>query len=712
MIFSQSTLRTQRKESIALAKSILSVNSVPSVRDIFFAFTQSRAGSRGEVNHYKAYQNIISTDNKIMRILLLFLISFQFFFSLIAHDFRDDTKKIYKTPIEVITGERQNELEKYIQENPDKIYGHIDQMKTLLNEYYAQFVEEKRILDTREKAGRYKDRKDNVTDEYKNNSGMIPVNADVNSIRLFISGVKFKNTESRLARDSDLLFDLHLRMARLYEQVGEKHKAVESYLAGLRYRDFSNTEERFYNPGLLEELGKEEVDKRLAHKQIKTDLEDLKLNLKKAEDNSSIIKSRYAKRELSEADANSALQENTERVNGLKENLKAKEKEYSESLLNNFGAYVSKKIKEDSNTVVDFAKLIKSIENENKERAKVENKSDNYGRGIFVAADMNRNQEFTGYSQLLEFAIKVNANNSEAILLLADEYKSSSKKRNAVDLYLKYIRFANLPENNGKYPLYDVYRNVAALYTDLKQYVVASSYYEKMIEILTADKKDDPYLYYQLGDFYSHRLGNAEKSSEYFMKYLVWLDEKRKEEKEKREKDKDFGISLEETVRRLSSEFTASYAISIYHKQMQYPESEILYLERAYNSYKEIFTLMKDQELTVADARRDVDLLKRDLLTKSTSESLAIYKQEQEKLEESVYRLKSIKTVYDSLRKTNLLFRLTAVEEENRNFKRVKNLYEEIVNIGNENEIANALRNLERVKKIEVDGISRRRIMH
>ncbi len=41
MIFSQSTLRTQRKESIAIAKSILSVNSVPSVRDIFFAFTQS-----------------------------------------------------------------------------------------------------------------------------------------------------------------------------------------------------------------------------------------------------------------------------------------------------------------------------------------------------------------------------------------------------------------------------------------------------------------------------------------------------------------------------------------------------------------------------------------------------------------------------------------------------------------------------------------------
>ncbi len=647
-----------------------------------------------------------------MRILLLLLIAFQFSFSLLAHDFRDDPKKIYKTPIEVITGERQNELEKYIQENPDKLYNQIDQMKTLLNEYYAQFVENKRILDVREKAGRYKDRKDNVTDEYKNNSGMIPVNADVNSIRLFISGTRFKNTESHLARDSDLLFDLHLRMARLYEKVGEKHKAVESYMAGLRYRDFSNTEERFYNPTLLEELGQEEVNKRLAHKKIKTDLEVLKNDLKKAESNAYAIGSRYAKSELSEADANKAMAENTERVNGLKESVKAKETEYSDSLLNSFGSYVSKKTKEDSNTIVDFAKLIKQIENDNKERAKVENKSDNFGRGIFVAADNNRNQDFTGYSQLLEFAIKINPNNSEAILFLADEYKSSSKKRNAVDLYLKYIRFANLPENNGKYPLYDVYKNVAALYTDLKQYVVASSYYEKMIEILNADKKDDPYLYYQLGDFYSHRLGNAEKSSEYFMKYLSWLDQKRKEEKEKREKDKEFGISLEETVRRLSSEFTASYAISTYHKQMQYPDSEILYLERAYNSYKEIFNLMKDQDISVADARRDVDLLKRDLLTTSTSESLAVYKQEQEKLEESVYLLKSMKTVYDALRKTNLLFRLTAVEEENRNFKRVKNLYEEIVNVGNENEIANALRNLERVKKIEADGITRRRIVH
>ena len=647
-----------------------------------------------------------------MRILLLFLIVFNSSISLISHDFRDDAKKIYKTPIEVITVEKQNELEKYIQDNPDKPASQVEKMKALLNEYYAQFVEEKRILDVREKAGRYKDRKENVTDEYKNNSGAIPVNADVNSIRLFISGTRFKNTESHLARDSDLLFGMHLRMARLYEKKGEKHKAVESYLSGLRYRDFSNTEERFYNPSLLEELGQEEVNKRLAHKKVKTDLEELKLNLKKAEDNSAAIKSRYAKRELSEEEANSSLKENTERINGLRDSVKAKEVEYSDSLLNNFGEYVSKKSKEDSNTIVDFAKLIKQIENDNKERAKVENKSDAYGRGIFVAADTNRNQDFTGYSQLLEFAIKVNPKNSDAILLLADEYKSSSKKRNSVDLYLKYIQFATLPENNGKYPLYDVYKNIAGLYTDLKQYVVASSYYEKMVEMLVADKKDDPYLYYQLGDFYSHRLGNAEKSSDYFTKWLTWLDQKRKEEKEKRELDKEFGISLEETVRRLSSEFTASYAVSQYNKQMQYPDAELLYLDRAYNAYKEIQSLMKEQDSTVSNIKKDVDLLKRDLLTKSTAESLSMYKLEQEKLEESTYGLKSIRTVFDSLRKTNLLFRLTAVEEENRNFKRVKNLYEEIVNIGNENEIANALRNLERVKKIEADGISRRRIVH
>ena len=98
---------------------------------------------------------------------------------------------------------------------------------------------------------------------------------------------------------------------------------------------------------------------------------------------------------------------------------------------------------------------------------------------------------------------------------------------------------------------------------------------------------------------------------------------------------------------------------------------------------------MKEQELRVSENKKDVDLLKRDLLTKSTSESLAMYKEEQEKLEESNYRLKFVKTTYDSIRKTNLLFRLTAIEEDNRNYKRVRNLYEEIINIGNENEIAN-----------------------
>ena len=272
----------------------------------------------------------------LLRVLFLFFI---FLLSISPHDFRDDPKKNYKRPIEIITIVRQNELEKYIQENLDKPYNQIEHIKTMLNEYYAQFVEEKRILDVREKGGRYKDRKDNVTDEYKNNSGIIPVNADVNSIRLFISGMRFKNTESHLARDSDLLFELHLRMARLYEKVGEKHKAVEFYLSGLRYRDFSNTEERYYDENLLEELGQEEVSRRLSHKKVKTDLDDLKKELKKSEDNAHLIGSRYAKSELpAGTDANSLLKENSERVAGLKESVKQKEQEYNDSVKNTFGA--------------------------------------------------------------------------------------------------------------------------------------------------------------------------------------------------------------------------------------------------------------------------------------------------------------------------------------------------------------------------------------
>ncbi|HMW07479.1 MAG TPA: hypothetical protein PK079_24485 [Leptospiraceae bacterium] len=632
--------------------------------------------------------------------------------NLYSHDYRDDSKKIYKKPIEVITKERREELEKYIADNAEKPSYQISKIKSLLNEYYAQFVEEKRILDVREKAGRYKDRKDNVTDEFKNNSGVIPVNADVNSIRLFISNQKFKNAPSQLARDSDLLYDLHLRLAKLYEKIGDRNNTIESYYSALRYRDYSNTEERYYNPSLLEELSEEEAAQRLAHKKIKDDLEEAKQNLKKAEDNSARIGSLYAKRDLSEAEANVQLSENRSKIDSLRDEVKAKEKEYSDSLLGRFGKYVNDKTSSDSKTIVDLAKQIQELENETKEKSKVDEKMNHFGRGNFVASDTNRNQDYVGYSQLLEFAIKVNPNNAEAILLLADEYKSSAKKRNALDFYLRYIKLSSLPENNGKYPLYDVYRSVAALYTDLKQYVLASNYYEKMLEILNSDKKEDPNFFYQLGDFYSHRLGNFEKGSDYFSKWLTWLDQKRKEEKEKRESDKEFGISLEETTRRLSSEFIASYAISSYKKQMQYPEEEQIYLERAYSAYKEISTLLKDQDASLANVKRDVDLLKRDLLNKSTAESLSMYKEEQEKLEEASFRLKSIKIVYDSLKKTNLLFRMTALEEENRNFKRVKNLYEEIVNIGNENEIANALRNIERIKKIEADGISRKRIVH
>ena len=85
----------------------------------------------------------------LLRVLFLFFI---FLLSISPHDFRDDPKKNYKRPIEIITIVRQNELEKYIQENLDKPYNQIEHIKTMLNEYYAQFVEEKRILDVRRKS--------------------------------------------------------------------------------------------------------------------------------------------------------------------------------------------------------------------------------------------------------------------------------------------------------------------------------------------------------------------------------------------------------------------------------------------------------------------------------------------------------------------------------------------------------------------------------
>lgn len=642
--------------------------------------------------------------------------------SLYSHDSRKDkeigngNQRKFKLPSEVISSDKLNRIYSERDENPD---ARIESIKQVLNDYYTQFIEDKATQDDREKAGKFKDESGNVALQYKNNSGTFPVNSDPNSVRLLINNQKFRLSESHLIRDSEILYRLHSKLAELYETKKNLSKAIESYTAALRYRNYSNTEERFlqvkekakeklsespvkreYDSSVLVELSEEERNLWLNYKSLKEENEKLAKDLQDAEDRQHVIGSRFATGEITAQDRESQEKTNLVTINSLRESKNKKSSEWESFQKEKFEPFLKKKNREDSSFILKFANAIKQSENENKDRLKVRNKADNLGQSVFVVADTNKNSNFPGYTSMVEFALRIDPENETGVRMLADEFRSSGKKKNAIDYYIKYLKLVSEKEASKERDAetYQVYRHIAGLYTEVKQYVLAASYYDKLSIINKERGLNDSSLYYQLGEFYQHRIGDHEKSSENFKKWLETRDEKQ-------------GDSVD-TARSISMQFNAHFGISVYYRQMQNPEEEAFYLGKAYGNFKSLQDLLKSEEEKVSGLRDEANKIKKELLTVNSDSVLNEYREAQNNLEEGQSSMKSVRASYDSIRKTNMLFRMTSLEEDERNFKKAKELFQEIVNVGNENEVNTALRNIERIRKTEVDGILRKRIVH
>lgn len=179
--------------------------------------------------------------------------------------------------------------------------------------------------------------------------------------------------------------------------------------------------------------------------------------------------------------------------------LKIKQKEYNDSKLNSYEVFRSKKSKEDAEVIYYLAGLVKQSENENKERLKVVNRLGIAGSGIFVLFDYKRNTDFYATAALWELATKLDPMMKEPVLDLAKELKSSGKKAKAIDFYKKYLELAR-GEKIEESKLAEIYFSIASLYTELKQNVLASSFYELYYKAETDFKKRIQFSY-ELGSF-------------------------------------------------------------------------------------------------------------------------------------------------------------------------------------------------------------------
>lgn len=602
--------------------------------------------------------------------------------SLFSHDERMDSVRNVKTPELIFS---QEKLQQIRSTSENDLNQKIRNYELALDEYYSQFIEEKNIQHNRDKNGEFKDSKEEVSLNFKIQSGKIPLGADVNSIRLLADSQRKGLASVYTIRDSESLFAAHAELAELYKQANEPYNAMEHYQAAFRYCNLSITEEHFMDPNSYREM-KDSSDIQNIQTYIEKvkELENAKKNLITMEDEIHQLESEAMRANLKtggkrlDIDTKSLsdrIDSEKERVIKLEEELK-KERELK------FIPYKQKKGEEFASYLVKYADLSRELELRERVQKRVLHSN-------FPLVDSKRESGFMSYLSILEFAHKLSPNDPEILKRLGDEWKSSSKPKESLNYYLKYL---DLPsEKRGDVAKNrEVFLNVGILYSDMKQYVNAIPYYERYYEMMDESKEKKEFTFF-LGEFYSRRLGDSENASKFFSKWLEDSNENTNQTSAIFDRKK----------------FIANFGISKYKKLSKKSKEEDQYLEECYKYYKKIYNTLNEKEQEYLKKKDEILVIKRSLLTATQGDTLEIYKEEQEKLRLLEKEWEAIKQELQAIPIVAFLYRKAERAEIRKDFKEAIKAYREVLQFGSEVENSLAIKNIQRIELIQSDGIPR-----
>jgi hypothetical protein len=555
---------------------------------------------------------------------------------------------------------------------PKSLDRQIREAEGLLKRYYSQFLSEKRIWEDKNRGSQYGSR------------------SDQNEVRLLLDEMKHKWTESNLVRDSEIIHFLHKRLGRLYTEKEQIDAAIRHYRAAIRYRNFTNTETAFLNQNVWKEVLRDsDLEKRQVHLQTKLDWEKAREEELEAKREIDRLGSEFAKGKIQRSDYLERKKSLEVVYDTKKSQTKEKESIYQDSIQKNFEPVKKEKAREDAEMVYNLSKLIKKVEDQNKERLKIINKSAFAGRGIFVLFDYKRNTDFFATEYFLELAYKLDPEFRPVLRDISAQYKLDGRKEKAIDFYQKYIQLmerefgSDLPEEE-KEAAAEVYLNLAILNADLKRTVIAAKFYDKYLELSLDDEKKTS-LFYELGRFYEKHIGNPEVSAEY---YDRWLGS--------------------EPENQIEKESIAHYGISLKHKKTQKTKEEEGRLLLAYDKFSQMKRKLEDKERELIELERDINRFKRELLLTTQDDALAEFRLLQLRYDDEKLERDQIKARYSIIPASRILFRLGELREKQRDFEKSKEYYREIIDLGSEYEVKQALGAIRRVEKTQSDGFIRK----
>ncbi|TGM86871.1 hypothetical protein [Leptospira licerasiae] len=604
-------------------------------------------------------------------------------------DQRLDPAGIYKLPHEVIPPATLRTLKENLLNSSDTTSDPITSIRQVLDPYYAQFVDPKR------------------TEEERRLGRIFTEKTDRNTLRLLILKMLGKITQGQRLRDSPILFELHWLLSQEYSKKKQNFKALEEALAALRYRDFSHTEESFSKEERLRELyDTNEVERARQHAKAKKELDKANLDLEKAKDRVHLLEAASARekdlifesnppsnaRKVTVNDITLAKQD----VKNADDSLKRAANTYKDSFENNYYPFFKRKSREDADTVFTLAKFVKDSENENKERLKVVNKTSVSGQGIFVLFDYKRNTDFFAYAALLELAFRLDPEHSQIVLALAEELKASGKKSKSLDFFLKYLALA-LKENKTPAEIAYVYRAIASLHTELKQYVLAAEFYEKYYLAEPDPKKKGIYAF-ELGNFFESKLGNLESGKKYYQDWLQIREQ---------EKATASDLSFPDSQERIRMEVLAYLGISKLYRYEKKPVKEKEELIRSIQAYDRLRENLRLEEEKYSLGKKELLQIKKGLLERTNDQDMAQYRLKSLEMEESKEKMDIIRTKLDASPGPRAMQRLSVLYEFEKDYGQSKRMNEEILKVGNQTEINLALKNIERINKILEDGMQR-----
>ncbi|MDF3819521.1 hypothetical protein P3G55_06405 [Leptospira sp. 96542] len=566
-------------------------------------------------------------------------------------------------PVEVETG-------------PKSIDTKIKEGEGLLKRYYSQFIEEKRIWEDREKGNIYNSR------------------TEQNDIRLLLWEKTHKNSESYIVRDSPLLYELHIRLARLYVEKEKFAPALRHYIAAFRYHPLDLTEEEYRNGEWQKEdiLGYD-ANGAKEHSKIWDELKNSERLLKKTKDDKHLAESQWVRDGKSLSSLSNEKVQWDNAIKQKEDEYKIVQKKYEDSIKSRYEVYLQKRKETDSRDLYAFANVVKKLEDDNKERLKIVNKLGTAGKGIYVLFDYKRNSDFFAYELLLERAHRIWPENPQVLNDIAEQYRQDGKKERAVDFYDKslelFLKNQN-PAPEEKEKISKTYLRLAAINADLKRKIIAGENYESYF-LSAADSPDKTRVSYEIGVFFVSQIGDTEKGSK-FLEY--WLERT----------SKDWNPSLNDESVSPELEAFAFFYLSKKDKNNKRIDAENNKLNLAYTQWKKIDNKLIGLEQELKDLKEKKQNLKKDLLVTTIDDVLSQYRLMDLKIEDQEAMIRVWETKKNKIPLVKILFRLGVIAEEKRDFSRALEYYDTIIGEGNETEIRLALKEKERVGRILKTG--------